>query len=75
MFLILQKCSISVVRKHLHIDVGVAGFFVVGTIRGGQKITTVSPLGGAVFDFLQILAYLLQNMSRSQLYLGFDHYV
>ena len=30
----------------------------------------VSALDGAVFDIAQILAYLVHNMSRSQLYLG-----
>ena len=28
----------------------------------------------AVFDIAQILAYLVHNMSRSQLYLGFVHF-
>ena len=31
-------------------------------------------LDGAVFDIAQILAYLVHNMSRSQLYLGFGHF-
>ena len=35
---------------------------------------TGSALDGAVFDIAQILAYLVHNMSRSQLYLGFDHF-
>ena len=30
--------------------------------------------GGAVFDIAQILANLVHNMSRSQLYLGFGHF-
>ena len=29
---------------------------------------------GAVLGFIQILAYLVHNMSRSQLYLGFGHF-
>ena len=41
-------------------------------LRG--KTTTGSALDGAVFDFTQILAYLVHNMSRSQLYLGFGHF-
>ena len=36
--------------------------------------TTGSALDGAVFDTAQILAYLVHNMSRSQLYLGFGHF-
>ena len=38
------------------------------------KTTTGSALDGAVLDFTQILAYLVHNMSRSQLYLGFGHF-
>ena len=38
------------------------------------KTTTGSALDGAVFDIAQILAYLVHNMSRSQLYLGFGHF-
>ena len=38
------------------------------------KTTTGSALDGAVFDIAQILAYLVNNMSRSQLYLGFGHF-
>ena len=41
-------------------------------LRG--KTTTGSALYGAVFDIAQILAYLVHNMSRSQLYLGFGHF-
>ena len=41
-------------------------------LRG--KTTTGSALDGAVFDIAQILAYLVHNMSRSQLYLGFGHF-
>ena len=37
------------------------------------KTTTGSALDGAVFDIAQILAYLVHNMSRSQLYLVFGH--
>ena len=39
------------------------------------KTTTGSALDGAVFDITQIPAYLVHNMSRSQLYLGFGHFV
>ena len=39
-----------------------------------RKTTTGSALDGAVFDITQILAYLIHNMSRSQLYLGFGHF-
>ena len=42
--------------------------------RPGGKTTTGSALDGAVFDIAQILAYLVRNMSRSQLYLGFGHF-
>ena len=41
-------------------------------LRG--KTTTGSALDGAVFDITQILAYLVHNMSRSQLYLGFGDF-
>ena len=41
-------------------------------LRG--KTTTGSALDGAVFDIAQILAYLVHNMSRSQLYLEFGHF-
>ena len=41
-------------------------------LRG--KTTTGSALDGAVFDIAQKLAYLVHNMSRSQLYLGFGHF-
>ena len=37
--------------------------------------TTGLALDGAAFDIAQILAYLVHNMSRSQLYLGFGHFV
>ena len=36
--------------------------------------TTGSALDGAVLDCTQILAYLVHNMSRSQLYLRFGHF-
>ena len=39
-----------------------------------MKTTTGSALDGAVFDLAQILAYLVHNMSRYQLYLGFGHF-
>ena len=38
------------------------------------KTTTGSALDGAVLDFTQILAYLVHNMSRFQLYFGFCHF-
>ena len=41
-------------------------------LRG--KNTTGSALDGAVFDIAQILACLVHNMSRSQVYLGFGHF-
>ena len=41
-------------------------------LRG--KTPTGSALDGAVFDIAQMLAYLVHNMSRSQLYLGFGHF-
>ena len=41
-------------------------------LRG--KTTTGSAQDGAVFDIAQILAYLVHNMSRSQLYLGFSFF-
>ena len=46
-----------------------------GHHRPRGKTTTGSALDGAVFDITQILAYLVHNMSRSQLYLGFGHFV
>ena len=45
-----------------------------GHHRPRGKTTTGSTLDGAVFDIAQILAYLVHNMSRSQLYLGFGHF-
>ena len=36
--------------------------------------TTGSALDGVIFDVNQTLAYLVYNMSRSQLYLGFGHF-
>ena len=45
-----------------------------GHHRPRGKTTTVSALDGAVCDIAQILAYLVHNMSRSQLYLGFGHF-
>ena len=41
-------------------------------LRG--KTSTGSALDGAVFDIAQILAYLVHNMSRSQLCLGSGHF-
>ena len=46
-----------------------------GHHRPRGKTTTESALDGAVFDIAQILAYLVHNISRSQLYLGFGHFV
>ena len=46
-----------------------------GHHRPRGKTTMGSALDGAVFDIAQILAYLVHNMSRSQLYLGFCHFV
>ena len=46
-----------------------------GHHRPRGKTTTGLALDGAVFDIAQILAYLVHNMSRSQLYLGFGHFV
>ena len=46
-----------------------------GHHRPRGKTTTGSALDGAVFDIAQILAYLVHNMSRSQFYLGFGHFV
>ena len=45
-----------------------------GHHRPRGKATTGSALDGAVFDIAQILVYLVHNMSRSQLYLGFGHF-
>ena len=45
-----------------------------GHHRPRGKTTTGSALDGAVFDIAQILAYLVHNMRRSQLYLGFGHF-
>ena len=45
-----------------------------GHHRPKGKTTTGSALDGAVFDTTQILAYLVHNMSGSQLYLGFGHF-
>ena len=45
-----------------------------GHHRQRGKTTTGSDLDGAVLDFTQILAYLVHNMSRSQLYLGFGQF-
>ena len=45
-----------------------------GHHRQRGKTTTGSALDGAVFDIAQILAYLVHNMSRYQLYLGFGHF-
>ena len=49
-------------------------FFCGGHHRQRGKTTTGSALDGAVLDFTQIQAYLVHNISRSQLYLGFGHF-
>ena len=50
-------------------------FLVVGGHHWQRgKTTAGSALDGAVLDLTQILAYLVCNMSRSQLYLGFGHF-
>ena len=54
--------------------VGLWGLLVVGTIGHEERPPRGSALDGAVFDIAQILAYLVHNMSRSQLYLGFGHF-
>ena len=41
---------------------------------GKRKDHHGSALDGTVSDITQILAYLVHNMSRSQLYLGFGHF-
>ena len=46
----------------------------VGHHRQRGKTATGSALDGAVLDSTQILAYLVNNMSRSQLCLGFGHF-
>ena len=45
-----------------------------GHHRPRGKTTTGSALDRTVLAFPQILAYLVHNMSRSQLYLGFGHF-
>ena len=40
----------------------------------GRPAPWIRPLDIAVFDIAQILAYLVHNMSKSQLYLGFGHF-
>ena len=45
-----------------------------GHHRQRGKTTMGSALDEAALDFTQILAYLVHNMSRSQLYLGFGHF-
>ena len=45
-----------------------------GHHRPRGKTTMGSALDGVVFDIAQILAYLVHNMSRSQLYLGFGRF-
>ena len=50
---------------------GAVKFVVMGSMSMEEKTTTGPALGGAVFDLAQILAYLVHNMSTSQLYMGF----
>ena len=61
-----------------HICVGWVGAVryvsCVGHHQQRGNTTTGSALDGAVLDFTQILAYLVHNMSRSKLYLGFGHF-
>ena len=45
-----------------------------GYHRLRRKTTMGSALDEAVFDITQILAYLVHDMSRSQLYFGFGHF-
>ena len=49
-------------------------FLVVGTIGKEKRPPWGQALDGAVFDFTQILAYPVHNMSRSQLYLELDYF-
>ena len=53
--------------------VGLWGFLWWHHPLRGQT-TTGSALDGAVLDIAQILAYLVHNMSRSQLFLGLGHF-
>ena len=52
---------------------GLWGFLWWAPLLRGTT-TTGSALDGAILNFTQILAYLVHNMSRSQLYLGFGHF-
>ena len=71
---VITNCGQHLFWIALEALLGVGGavrFLVVGTI--GQEERPPA-LDGAVFDITQILAYLVHNMSRSQLYLGFGHF-
>ena len=46
---------------------------IITQIIWSSELSTYA-LDGAVFDIAQILAYLVHNMSRFQLYLGFGHF-
>ena len=69
--IILRRVWLSENLSPLHGVGGAVRFLVVGTI---SQEDTGSALDGAVFDIAQILAYLVHNMSRSHLYLGFGHF-
>ena len=61
----VQQCPMRTHRGGWGCEVSCGGHH-----RSKGKTTTGSALDGAVFDIAQILAYLVHNMSRSQLYLG-----
>ena len=68
-----DACHMAAIAAVFILVPGVGGavrFLVVGTIGQEER----PPLDGAVFDIAQILAYLVHNISRSQLYLGFGHF-
>ena len=74
LWLFIISCY-SLYKTTLGLGVGGAvRFLVVGTIGQEERPPRGSALDGAVFDIAQILAYLVHNMSRSQLYLGFGHF-
>ena len=67
------------VKIYLHLFPDLGGGWGCEVSCGGhhrprEKTTTGSALDGAMFDIAQILAYLVHNMNRSQLYLGFGHF-
>ena len=70
--------SLKLCRQHTHFFPchHVGGGWGCEVSRGGHhrqrgKTITGSAMNGAVLNFTQILTYLVHNMSRSQLYLGF----